>query len=84
MSSRQTADEYEFALVIRHLVRLRHHQGPSAVAKAVLEATGLEWQFCVNCGTEEPHKGDLCTGCGRNANRGLGHERKACAITRSE
>ncbi len=33
-----TEDQYEVALVVRCLVRLRHHQGYSAVDHAVKEA----------------------------------------------
>ena len=75
--SRPREDEYEFNLVVRCLVRLRHHQGRSAVEHAVQEAARLEWRFCANCGSEESHEGDLCTGCGRNTNRRLGNAQAA-------
>ena len=71
-SNRPTEDQYEVALAVRCLVRLRHHQGRSGVEEDVKEAAGLEWRFCANCGTEAPHEGDLCTGCGLNADRRLG------------
>ena len=56
-----TEDRYEVALVIHHLVRLRHRQGKSAVEQAVQEAAGFEWRFC---GAEEPHDHGECAGCG--------------------
>ena len=62
-----TEDHYEFDLVVHRLVRLRHHQGPSSVDDAVKEAARLDWRFCENCGSEEPHERDLCTGCGLGA-----------------
>ena len=74
--SRPTEDQHGVALVVRYLVRLRHHQGESAEERAVEEAARLDWRFCSNCGAEEPCEGDLCVGCGRNANRGLGHAGK--------
>ena len=61
---RSTDNQHEVALVVRCLVRLRHHQGESSVEQAVEEAARLDWQFCESCGSEEPHEGDLCTGCG--------------------
>ena len=61
---RPKEDEYEFDLVIRYLVRLRHRQGQSAVGDAVQAAARLDWRFCVNCGAEAVHEADLCTGCG--------------------
>ena len=69
MSSRQIEDQYEVALAVRHLVRLCHHQGQSAVGDAVQAAAGLDWRFCVNCGAEAVHEGDLCAGCGQQASR---------------
>jgi len=42
-SNRPTEDQYEVALAVRCLVRLRHHQGRSGVEEAVKEAAGLEW-----------------------------------------
>ncbi len=72
-----TEDHYEFDLVVHRLVRLRHHQGYSAVAKAVWEAAGLEWRFCETCGSETPWDGELCAGCGGNADGGAAQEPKA-------
>ena len=63
-SRRPTEDQYQLALVIRYLVRLRHRQGQSAVEEVVKEAARLEWRFCKACGTEEPCEGNLCVGCG--------------------
>ena len=68
-SNRPTEDQYEVALVVRHLVRLRHHQGEEVVEAALKEAAGLDWRFCLRCGTEEPSGGDLCAGCGQQASR---------------
>ena len=68
-SRKPNDDQYEVAIVVRHLVRLRHHHGRSAVAEAVQAAARLDWRFCQSCGSEESHEGDLCTGCGRNTNR---------------
>ena len=65
-----TQDQYEFALVVRHLVRLRHHQGEEVVEHAVKEAAGLEWRFCQGCGSESPWDDELCVGCGRKADGG--------------
>ncbi len=61
---RPKEDEYEFSLVVRHLVRLRCRQGKSAVEQAVQEAAGFEWRFCENCGAEVPHDHGECAGCG--------------------
>ena len=47
------------------VVRLRHHQGEEVAEAALKEAAGFEWRFCVNCGTEAPHEGDVCSACGR-------------------
>ena len=58
---------FEFSRMVHALVRLRHHQGEAAVERAVTEAARLDWRFCVNCGSQEPHEGDLCTGCGLGA-----------------
>ena len=63
--SRPREDQHEFALVVRQLVRLRHHQGDSAVEQAVKEAAGLDWRFCQSCGSETAWDGDICNGCGR-------------------
>ncbi len=78
----ESEDQYAFDRVVRHLVRLRHHQAESSVEQAVNEAARLDWLFCENCGAEEPHEGDLCTGCGRDPNRRLGHARREDSITR--
>ena len=69
-SRRPTEDQHEFGLVVRCLVRLRTHQGYSAVEHAVNEAAGLEWRFCQSCGTETPWGGGHCAGCGRKADGG--------------
>ena len=61
--NRSTEDQHEAALVVRYLVRLRSHQGAPAVERAVQEATGLDWRFCQNCGSEEPHDHGECAGC---------------------
>ena len=71
--SRPTEDQHGVPLVVRYLVRLRHHQGESAEERAVEEAAKLDWRFCVNCGTEEPCEGNLCSACGRSANQRLGN-----------
>ena len=65
--SRPREDAHEAALVVRDLVRLRHHQGHSAVAEAVWVAAGLEWRFCESCGCEEPCEGSACIGCGQRS-----------------
>ena len=82
--SRPREDQHEFALVVRCLVRLRHHQSDSAVEQAVKEAAGLDWRFCQGCGSEESHDADHCTGCGRNGNRRLGQARREDSIDRAE
>ena len=69
---RPTEDQHEFDRVLRLLVPLRHRQGKRVVELAVKEAARLDWRFCQSCGSEEPHEGDLCTGCGRDPNRRLG------------
>ena len=66
-TKKPTQDQYELALVVRHLVRFRHQQGESAVEGAVKEAAGLEWRFCQACGTEEPYEGSACIGCGQRS-----------------
>ena len=66
-------DAWELSRVLEVLVRLRHQQGAEVVEGAVKEAARLEWRFCQACGTEEPHEGDLCAGCGRSANQRLGN-----------
>ncbi len=63
-SNRAPEDQHEFALVVRCLVRLRYHQGASAVEHAVQEAAGLDWRFCQACGAEVPHDHGECAGCG--------------------
>ena len=72
-SRRPNDDQYEVAVVVRYLVRLRHHQGRSAVAEVVKQAARFDWRFCANCGAEAVHEGDLCAGCGRSTNRRLGN-----------
>ena len=67
MSSRQIEDQYEVALAVRHVVRLRCRQGESAVEAALREAAGLDWRFCVNCGAETEHEGSVCIGCGQRS-----------------
>ena len=64
-NSERAEGQYEFAWMVRHLVRLRHHQGEEVVEAALREAAGLDWRFCANCGTEEPCEGDVCSACGR-------------------
>ena len=59
-----TADQYQLALMVRCLVRLRCRQGESVVAEAVKEAAGLDWRFCQACGAEEPHDHGECAACG--------------------
>ena len=71
-----TEDRYEIALVIHHLVRLRHRQGPSAVERAVKEAARLGRRFCENCGSEEPHDHGECAGCAGCAGYGFFKARK--------
>ena len=66
-SRRPTEDQYPLALVIRYLVRLRHHQGQSAVEEAVQAAARLDWRFCLHCGTEEPCERSVCIGCGQRS-----------------
>ena len=73
----QVEDRYEFARIIFSLVRLRHRQGDAVIERAVNEAARLDWRFCENCGSEESHQGDLCSGCGRSTNRRLGNAQAA-------
>ena len=63
-SNRAPEDQHEFALVVRQLVRLRHHQGQSVVDGAVKEAAQLDWRFCGRCGSETPWAGSVRVGCG--------------------
>ena len=69
-SQKRNEDDLEFSRAVEVLTRLRHHQGQSAVEGAVKEAAGLDWWFCVNCGSEESHEGDRCTGCRRKGTGG--------------
>ena len=64
---RPNDDQYEFSLVVRHLVRLRHRQGEDGVEAVLKEAAKLDWRFCENYGQETGHERDLCTGCGLGA-----------------
>lgn len=74
-NSAKTEDLAEVALVVRCLVRLRHHQTYLAVEHAVKEAAGLEWRFCQACGAEVPHDHGECAGCGFFKARTAGQKR---------
>ncbi len=77
-------DAREFTSVIHGLARLSSHQGRPMVNHAVAEAARLSLRFCRRCGSETPWDGDLCTGCGRNTNRRLGHAGRADSIDSAE
>jgi len=63
-NSERDEDQYEFALVVRHLVRLRQHRGEVVVELAVQEAATYDWRFCEYCRSGESHDPSECVGYG--------------------